>query len=177
MQGTVVIILLMFSNGFTQPESDIRLTESNMKDWIKTRIETNKIQLEFKRNADQYDDLPVAYFKARNQWLESVGKDPEEWDEFSEWIYGVYSALDEQRDIDEEKSRLSAELEEIDNNEFLTTEQKEMMKSGMTQVLDKREEVLEPFRDDFPVAVKFEDTFNKLNLWISGNTADPPSIN
>lgn len=159
-----------------QPFSNKTLTESGFKDWVNTRIETHKLQLEFKANASQYDDLPVAYFKARNEWLTSVGKDPENWDAYSEWIHAIYSSVEEKRDLEEEKSQFKEQLAEIDKNEFLSAEQKQMMKSGITQAFDQREELLKPYKDDWPVAEQFEHTFNELMLWVSGNIQNPPKI-
>ena len=159
-----------------QPLSDKTLTESEFKDWMNTRIETHKLQLEFKANASQYEDVPVAYFKARNEWLVSEGKDADEWDQYSEWVHAIYSSLAEKRDLEEERSHFKKQLDKIDQNEFLNAEQKQMMKSGITQVFDQREELLKPYKDDWPVAEKFEDTFNELMSWIAGNVPNPPQI-
>ena len=175
-QICALLILISSSVTMAQPLKDKTLTESGFKDWMKTRIETHKLQLEFKANASQYDDLPLAYFTARNEWLESEGKDPNEWDQYSEWIHAIYSSVEEKRDIEEQKSRFKAEIEEIDNNEFLNAEQKQMMKSGLTQVLDKREDMLEPYKDDWPVAEKYESTFVELMYWTTGNVPNPPEI-
>ena len=174
--GSLLILVTLASSVLAQPLTNIELTEAGMKDWFKTRIETHKIQLNIKVNASQYDDLPVAYFTARNKWLESEGKDPEKWDAYSEWVHGVYTSLIEKRELEEEKALLQSELESIDNNEYLNAGQKQMMKKGLTQVLDKREELLEPFKKDWAVAERWEEEYYELDKWLSGNLEKPPVI-
>lgn len=158
----------------TKPEKP--LTEAEIKDWFLTRIETHKMQLRYKENAAQYDDLVVAYFEGRDDWLRSEGKDPDEWDLLSERIHAVYSMMEEQKDLDREWEELEPALQEIEENPYLNAEQKEQMKSAMTQVLRKKQEANHLFVDDWPAARAFVEEYDQLDLWISGNRADPPII-
>lgn len=177
---THVLIILLTGVGLhsvhAQEKPEKALTEADLKDWFETRIYTHKLQLEYKSNADQYDDLVVAYFEARNKWLKEQGKDPEEWDDLSERIHAVYSMMEEQKSIDEERAAFQEQLDEIDKNEYLNAEQKQQMKAAMTQVLDKRQELNHLFVDDWPAAKVYLEEYNQLDLWISGNVEDTPVI-
>jgi regulator of replication initiation timing len=176
-QGVITLLIgLVTIPVLAQEKPEKALTKADLKDWFETRIYTHELQLEYKANAEQYDDLVVAYFEGRNEWLKEQGKDPEEWDKLSERVHAVYSMMEEQKSIDEERVALQEQLKEIDNNEYMNAEQKQQMKDAMTATLDKRQELNHLFVDDWPAAKLYSEEYYQLDLWISGNAENPPVI-
>ena len=168
-------LLLAFFVSVAQGNSD-GLTESQLRDFIETRIETNKLQMQMKRNAAQYDDLPRAFFKKRNALLRERGWDPEFYDEVQKRVMAAQSALDIKDDIDAEAPQRKEEYEAIENNPYYSEEQKQQMHEMQDKLLEARFAQIEPTRKDWPAVRPYRDKLEHLTDWVAGNRPDPPVL-
>ncbi|MFT7080807.1 MAG: hypothetical protein ACJAZC_002359, partial [Cryomorphaceae bacterium] len=111
----------------------IPLTKEKVKNYIKIRVKTHDLQLEYLANSDQYEDVIVAYYKERNDWLPSQGWTAEEFDDTEEWIKGVVNSIEAQAELDIENNEREAQFAGFDSNEYLSDEQKQQMKDALMQ--------------------------------------------
>ncbi|MEP0005264.1 MAG: hypothetical protein ABJ387_09450 [Balneola sp.] len=79
------------------------LSTAEIESWMKSRIETHKLEREYRANAEKYDSVVEAYFKARDEYLVKNGWDVQEFKDIESAIYDTITGIDEQESIDEEK--------------------------------------------------------------------------
>jgi hypothetical protein len=170
----VVLAFLPFGeSGFTQR---IPLTKEKVKNYIETRVEAHDLQLEHKAKADQYEDVIVAYYKARNEWLPSQGWTGEEFDATEEWIYGVINSIEAQGELEVENAEREAQFAEFDSNEHLSDEQKQQMKDALMQSVVQREGYIGMFKEDWPAVKPYLKELEELDEYISGARVAPPKF-
>lgn len=160
----------------TAHANDTGLTKSQVRDFIETRIETNKLQMQMKRNAAQYDDLPRAFFKKRSALLRERGWDPEDFEEVQKRVMAAQSALEIKDDIDAEAPQRKEEHANIENNPYYSAEQKQQMHDAQDQMLEMRLQQIEPTKKDWPAVRPYREKLEHLTDWVAENRPDPPVL-
>lgn len=154
----------------------IPLTEEKVKNYIETRVKTHDLQLEYKVKADQYDDVIVAYYKARNERLTSQGWTAEEFDATEEWILGVVSSIKAQEELEKENADREAQFAEFDANEYLSDEQKQQMKDALLESVVQRQAYIDIFKEDWPAVRPYLEQLDQLDKYIGGSRTEPPTF-
>lgn len=168
--------MLALSFGPAHASDAAALTRAQVRDFIETRIETNKLQLQMKRNAAQYTDLPRAFFEKRNALLRERGWNPEFYDEVQKRVMAAQSALDIKDDIDAEAPQRKEEHEKIENNPYYSAEQKEQMHAMQDKLLEARLAQIEPTKKDWPAVRAYREELEQLTDWVAENRPDPPVL-
>jgi len=177
MFKTFALLLALTFIGESSLAQRIPLTKDKVENYIETRVKTHDLQLQYKANEDKYDDVIMAYFNERNEWLESQGWTGEEFDATEEWILGVVSSIEAQRELDDENSEREEQFAEFDANEFLSDEQKQQMKDAMMESVVQRQGYIDIFKDDWPAVKPYLKKLKELDDYIGGATSSPPQIN
>lgn len=172
----LLIFITISSNIIAQPFEE-SLSKQEIKKWFVANIETQKMLWEFQANASDYEDAPLAYGNAKKEWLRENGWDPSNYDKLTERIHGVYNSIQDQEDIDKEKSEIKGQIDEVENNAYLNEEQKEMIKNGMLETINQRQKIVDYFKPDWPAFKLYLQEYEQLDLWISKNRDNPPLIN
>lgn len=154
----------------------IPLTKEKVKNYIETRVKTHDLQLEYTSKADQYEDVIVAYYKERNEWLPSEGWTAQEFDATEEWINGVVNSIEAQEELDIENNEREAQFAEFDSNEHLSDEQKKQMKDALMQSVVQREGYIGMFKEDWPAVKPYLKELEELDEYISGARVAPPKF-
>ena len=175
MVKTFAFLLLLALAPFSESEmaQRIPLTKEKVEKYIETRVKTHDLQLEYQAKSDQYDDVIVAYYKERNEWLPSQGWTGEEFDATGEWINGVINSIEAQTELNREKAEREAEFAEIDANEFLNDEQKQQMKEALMLSVVHREGYIGMFKEDWPAVKPYLTALDELDDYIGGARATP----
>lgn len=175
------IIVLIFINAFplliqAQP-FEKALTDQEVKKWFNTMIDAHHLQIKYKSEEDKYDDVIVAYYEERNQWLETVGYDPVDFDDLTERINAGYSSMEDQKSLDEEREGMQSQIDEIDGLAMLSPDQKNMMKVGILKGINEQQKVIDFFKPDWESLLPYKAEFQQLDDWIGENETNPPVIN
>ena len=174
--GIYITFLVALTTDINAQEKIRSLSTSEVESWMKTRIETHKLEREYRANADKYDSVIEAYFKARDEYLVDNGWDVQEFKDIESAIYDTITGIDEQEAIDEEKKELQGEVDAVNQNEYLTAEQKAEIVDGMYKVFEIRQEMVDTTTHNWPAVKPFREKIRVLNDWMAGNVTDPPTI-
>jgi hypothetical protein len=153
---------------------DIPLVQDNVCRYMNTRIETNLLQEEFRRNADQYDDVPRAFFTARNVLLRERGWTVEEFEAIQRRILDAGSALDEQEKFAARADQRAEEKAAIRGNAYLPDEQKQQMLDMQDKLYEAEKANIDRSRPDWPAVRPHREALDMLMAWIADNTPKPP---
>jgi len=145
--------------------SDEPLTSDEVKHWIETEIEVVELQMEYKANAAEYEDVIAAFFAAKADLVTDRGyASNDAYDERAERIYNAVGAIEEQKRLDRERAERAAEpseeekdsaaiaelkamIKDIEESPYLTPEQKEesiaAMKDAMGLTLEHDTEAMQ----------------------------------
>jgi small nuclear ribonucleoprotein (snRNP)-like protein len=172
-----LLVLFAFApfgkSDFTQR---IPLTKEKVKNYIEIRVKTHDLQLKYLAKPDQYEDVIVAYYKARNEWLPSEGWTGEEFDATEEWIKGVVNSIDAQAELVLENAEREAQFAKFDSNEHLSDEQKQQMKDALMQSVVQREGYIDMFKEDWPAVKPYLQALEELDDYIGGSRATSPEL-
>lgn len=160
-------------------DPDIRetpLTESEVKEWIRMRIKSHKIQIQMNANAEQYEDVVNAFFKKRDEILTENGWDVREYNDLENLIVQTQSAIEQEKKLLEENEKRKEELEDLLNSDYLTDEQKSRMIESMEQMQDQQRRYIELYRNHIPAVERYIDTLKELSSWIAGNRSSAPVV-
>ena len=151
------------------------LTEEKVCDYIAMRIETNHLQEEFKRNASRYDDVPRAFFQARNELLRERGWGVEEFEATQERIINAQTGMDIAADLEARADERAEERREIENNAYLSEQQKQQMIAMQEELYRAELAQVESTKADWPAVRPHRERLEHLTAWIAGNTPEPPA--
>ncbi len=174
--GLCAAFLLVLTTNINAQQEIRSLSTFEVESWMKTRIETHKLQREYRANAEKYDSVVEAYFKARDEYLVNNGWDVQEFKDIESAIYDTIGGIDEQESIDEEKKELQSEVDAVNKNEYLTAEQKKEVVAGMYKVFEIRQETVDATKHNWPAVKPYCEKIRVLNDWMAGNIPDPPTI-
>ena len=181
------------------------LSSNDVNKWMETRIATHKLQNRFRAEADQYDDVVVAFFKARDRYLQQVGYTRARFEEHEQRIAEAHDYILNRSDAIAEKSRRDADLAEAQSapDPALDPETQEMiammrqvgtseaeiqkMLDAMRQVpdviaqsnamMDKVDDQLAArVAPDIPAVEPWLEELDALYSWLAGNRPNPPSL-
>ncbi|MGM0593794.1 MAG: hypothetical protein ACQETD_04585 [Pseudomonadota bacterium] len=77
------------------------LSRAEVKKYLQTRIEVADLQNEYKANADQYDNVVQAFYRARGRLVVERGyASAEAFDEMKQRIWAAYGSMDEYEEIE-----------------------------------------------------------------------------
>lgn len=174
--GIWVALFILLTTSINAQHTVRPLSISEVESWMKTRIETHKLQREYRANAEKYDSVVEAYFKARDEYLVNNGWDVQEFKDIESAIYDTIGGIDEQESIDEEKKELQSEVDAVNKNEYLTAEQKKEIVAGMYKVFEIRQETVDATKHNWQAVKPYREKIRVLNDWMAGNIPDPPTI-
>lgn len=144
------IILLFAGPAFAADEP---LTSDEVKHWIETEIEVVELQMEYKANAAEYDDVIAAFFAAMDELVIERGyASRDAYDARAERIYAAVNAMEEQERLDRERAEraagpseeekdsaaiaeLKAMIKDIEESPYLTPEQKQDSIAAMEEAM------------------------------------------
>ncbi|MGB6037226.1 MAG: hypothetical protein WBG42_13215 [Cryomorphaceae bacterium] len=169
----LLFIALIGESNFTQR---IPLTQEKVKNYIQTRVKAHDLQLEYKAKADQYEDVIVAYYKERNEWLPSQGWTGEEFDATEEWIIGVVNSIEAQAELDLENAEREKQFAEFDANAYLSDDQKQQMKDAMMESVVQRQNYIDLFKEDWPAVKPYLKELGELDDYIGGSRTEAPEL-
>ncbi len=174
--GLCAAFLLVLTTNINAQQEIRSLSTAEVESWMKTRIETHKLQREYRANAEKYDSVVEAYFKARDEYLVNNGWKVQEFKDIESAIYDTIGGIDEQESIDEEKKDLQSEVDAVNKNEYLTAEQKKEIVAGMYKVFEIRQETVDATKHNWQAVKPYREKIRVLNDWMAGNIPDPPTI-
>lgn len=153
------------------------LQRSQVREYIRLRIELHQLQKQMEANADQYDDLPRAFQQRRAKRLRAEGWRPDAFNTLKKRITKAETALDMVADSAKRTARRRKELKRIESSSHLTDEQKaQLRKQRMRQDSLRRARRIEPTRRDWPAVRPYRDALTHLTDYIAGNRPDPPAV-
>lgn len=153
---------------------DTPLAQDDVCRYINTRIETNLLQEEYRQNADQYDDVPRAFFKARNALLRERGWTVEAFEATQQRILDAGNALDEREKFAARADQRAEEKAAIRGNAYLPEEQKQEMLDMQDKLYEAEKANIDRSRPDWPAVRPHRDLLEHLTAWIAGNTPEQP---
>lgn len=143
-----ILGLLIFSSLATAAEPP--LTEAKVRKYMEARIESHRMQMEMKANADQYDDVVQAFFKKRDAMLRNRGWDIDDYEATRERVIYALEAMEQKEQLDARAPKREEERAKIQNNPHFTEEQKQQMLQGMEQMQAARMEQINKTKPDWP---------------------------
>lgn len=170
----LLAVLAFVPSGESGSTQRIPLTKEKVKKYIETRVKNHDLQQEYKAKADQYEDVIVAYYDERNEWLPSQGWTGEEFDATEEWILGVANSIEAQEELDLENAEREAQFAEFDANEYLNEEQKQQMKDALLESVVQRQAYIDLFKEDWPAVKPYLEELDKLDEYIIGGSKAKP---
>ena len=176
MIKTYVLLVAIALIGESNDTQRIPLTEEKVKNYIETRVKTHDLQLEYQAKSAEYEDVIVAYYKERNEWLPTQGWTGEEFDATGEWINGVVNSIEAQAELDSENEEREAQFAEFDANEYLSDEQKQQMKDAMLESVVQRQAYIDLFKEDWPAVKPYLKELDELDDYIGGARTNPPEL-
>ncbi|XWN38041.1 MAG: hypothetical protein ROO71_03725 [Balneola sp.] len=174
--GICAAFLLVLTTNINAQQEIRSLSTAEVESWMKTRIETHKLQREYRANAEKYDSVVEAYFKARDEYLVNNGWDVQDFKDIESAIYDTIGGIDEQESIDEEKKELQSEVDAVNKNEYLTAEQKKEVVAGMYKVFEIRQKMVDATKHNWSAVKPYREKIRVLNDWMAGNIPNPPTI-
>lgn len=171
----VIVAMLMAGSVARAADSPMdALTEARVCDYIAMRIETNRLQQEFRENAAQYHDVPRAFFKARNELLRERGWSVKGFEATQERIINAQTGIDMAADLEARADERAEEKQKVRNNAALSEEQKRQMVAMQEQLYQAELAQAESTRADWPAVRGQLDRLEHLTDWIAGNRPDAP---
>ncbi|MCZ4410735.1 hypothetical protein O3Q51_18105 [Cryomorphaceae bacterium 1068] len=168
-----LVFLAFVPFGENDSAQRIPLTKEKVKNYIETRVKAHDLQLEYEANADQYEDVILAYYKERNEWLLSQGWTGKEFDATEEWILGVANSIEAQAELDLENAERDNQFAEFDANEHLSEDQKQQMKDAIMESVVQRQAYIDIFKEDWPAVKPYLRELEKLDEYIGGSKTKP----
>ncbi|NHK27895.1 hypothetical protein FF098_008275 [Parvularcula flava] len=144
------IILLFAGSAFAADEP---LTSDEVKHWIETEIEVVELQMDYKANAAEYEDVIAAFFAAKADLVTDRSyASNDAYDARAERIYAAVNAMEEQERLEQERAERAAEpseeekdsaaiaelkamIRDIEESPYLTPEQKEESIAAMEEAM------------------------------------------
>jgi len=176
MFKTFALLIVFALIGESNHAQRIPLTQEKVKNYIETRVKTHDLQVEYQEKSDEYEDVIVAYYQERNEWLPTQGWTGEEFDATGEWISGVVNSIEAQAELDRENEEREAQFAEFDANEYLNDEQKQQMKDAMMESVVQRQAYIDLFKEDWPAVKPYLKELNELDDYIGGARTNPPEF-
>lgn len=158
-------------------DDSLKLTQSMVRDWIKSRIAVAKLQKKMKAHAADYDDVVHAFFAKRESLLKSRCWQVSVFDAAKERINAAISAMDVADDLAESKADYEKEIADIKSNKYYTDKQKQKMIEGMRMERDyEKVHYIEPTKPDWPAVRPYRSALQQLTQWYDGNSSNPPEV-
>lgn len=201
-QAYLALWLLMLSQLSLAAEP---LSSNDVKKWMETRIATHKLQDRFRAKADQYDDVVVAFFEARDRYLQQVGYTRERFESHEGRISEAHDYILNRDDALEDKREREAALAEAKAapDPALDPETQEMVammrqvgtsEAEIQKMLDALRQVPDALAQsnammdevdnqlyvrvapDIPAVEPWREQLDTLYSWLAGNRPNPPSL-
>lgn len=102
--GLLAALLLL--TGVAQ--AGLGLTQAEVKHYLQTRIEVADLQNDYKANADKYDNVVQAFYRAREHLVKERGyADGAAFDRMKMRIWAAYNNMDEYQQSEHERQRMT----------------------------------------------------------------------
>jgi hypothetical protein len=152
------------------------ITEAQVRDYVRLRVQTHDMQERYKANASQYDDVIKAFYQERNAFLRENGYTGEAFDRLEERVIGADAAMDRIEEMDATKAKRDAELEEMLQSPYLTDEQKATMRDQFARRDSLERSIFTQSEPDWPAVRPYRETLDHLTSYVAGNRSDAPSV-
>lgn len=152
------------------------ITEAQVRDYVRLRVQTHDMQERYKANASEYDDVIKAFYQERNAHLRENGYSGEAFDRLEERIIGADAAMERIEEMDATKAERDAELKEMLQSPYLTDEQKATMRDQFARQDSLERSMLAKFESDWPAVRPYRETLDHLTSYVAGNRSDTPSV-
>lgn len=185
--------------------ADAGLSREQVRRWMQVRIQTYELQQEFRRNADQYEDVPRAFYQARDAYLDEIGYPRPRFEADEMRIYNALNAIENRERLaaegaqrDRELAEAQAQADPMADPEFrrmlqelravgLSEEQARQLVEAQRQMpqalaqadayMDEQEQaLLDASRPDWDGVRPWLDELEQLMDWLAGNTGQPPTL-
>ncbi|WP_420429113.1 hypothetical protein [Algiphilus sp.] len=108
----LTVLLLMVASPSAPAQTDgAALSQGDVRQWLELRIETARLQRRMARQADAYDDLPLAFAEKRRALLDASGYGAARFDAHADRIWGAVSAINETENRARERADADAEIQ------------------------------------------------------------------
>jgi len=155
----------------------VQVTKQKVKDWIKTRIATAKLQNKMKANPEKYDNVVHAFFKERKTLLKSRGWSVDEFEAVEKRITNATSGMEMAEELEESKAEYKKQVKQVKTNKHYSEKQRKQMLETLKKMREeKRKRYINPTKPDWPAVRPYRTTLEKLTDWVAGNVSDPPVV-
>ncbi|MDX1444117.1 MAG: hypothetical protein R3270_10165 [Gammaproteobacteria bacterium] len=173
-QDFLLAVLLSPTVAFASPPADAPLTEEKVCDYLETRVQTNHLQLHFRDNASRYDDVPVAFFKARDAYLRDTGWTVEEYEDVEHRIGNARYGMEKLEKLEEDEIELEEDIAEMKEKGRFDQPLSQRIIKAKRLMIEKGYEQVEGSRPDWPAVRPHVDRFEHLTDWVAFNVPNPP---
>ena len=152
------------------------LTEAQVTDYIETRIATNRLQMDMKANADQYDNVVQSFYKKRKTLLNNRGWTVSDFESVQSRVLRARSAMDLEVNLEKLEAQNDETLESMRAAGHIPEDKLEEMAQAMDAMEQAQREQVDATRPDWPAVKPYLDELEQLTDWIAGNTSEPPTL-
>ena len=176
MLKSVALLLFIALIPVHESSQRVPLTQEKVRDYIETRVKTHDLQVGYTEKADEYEDVTMAFYKERNEWLPTQGWTPEEFDATGEWINEVVQSMEDQAELEKENQERQEQFAEFDANESLSAEEKQEIKDAFLQSAAQRRAYIDVLKQDWPAVKPYLKQLIELDDYIEGERSTPPTF-
>lgn len=157
------------------PEND-SLTKAEVRKYIKTSIDITQLQNRLKAEKGGGHDVIQEFYEKRKTLIENVNWAEEKFENIEDRIFAVKSAIKMEGNL-KSKAELDAEIAEIKQNPYYTSEQKSqviaLMRNHRNDII---ESYIAPTKPDWPAVLAYQTELEHLTDFAAQNRSDPPKI-
>lgn len=173
----LVGVSLVLGRTATAQAVDGPLQRQHVRDYIRLRIETHRLQKKMEANADQYDNVRQAFFRRRAKLLKREGWAPDAFDALRKRITRTETALEMVADSAQYRADRQEQLQTIEESPHMTEKQKAKMRAQLARQDSLRQaRHIDPTRRDWPAVRPYLDALEHLTDYVAGNRPDPPKL-
>lgn len=148
------------------------LTRSQLKSYLKTEIAIDKVQMNMKAHADQYDNVIQAFYAKRKAMLKARGWSVDQYEATQQRISNAISAMEMEADLENDD-----QIAQIRNDAYMPDDQKQAMIDAIRKSHEQqRQQMINPTRPDWPAVKSYRDKLQQLTDWYAGNIPNPPQV-
>ena len=152
------------------------LTEAQVTDYIETRIATNRLQMDMKANADQYDNVIQSFYEKRKKLLNDRGWTVSDFESVQGRVLRARSAMDLAGNLEKLEAQNDETLESMRAAGHIPEDKLAEMEKAMDEMERTQREQVDATRPDWPAVKPYVDELEQLTDWIAGNTTEPPTL-
>ena len=173
MRNLVLTGLLLATSAMAQGAP---LTKAQVVDYIETRIATNRLQMDMKANADQYDSVIQSFYEKRKALLNDRGWTVSNFDSVQGRVLRARNAMDLAVDLEKLEAQNDETLESMRAAGQIPKDKLAEMEKAMDAMEQAQRDQVDATRPDWPAVKPYVDELEQLTDWVAGNTPEPPTL-